>query len=53
MGDKKEEERKEEDPRFEFILQYMIRSSKLKMDKWTKMMNTEDLKVNLAINRLD
>ncbi|XP_046432396.1 dynein beta chain, ciliary-like [Neodiprion fabricii] len=44
MGDKKDEERKEEDDRLEFLLQYLIRSSKVKQDKWGKMVANEDLK---------
>ena len=47
MGDKKENERKEEDARLEFILQYLIRSSKLRFEKWTKMIANEEFKVNL------
>lgn len=46
MGDKKDEEKKEEDDRLEFVLQYLIRSSKLKQDKWAKMTANEDLKVS-------
>lgn len=45
MGDKRDEEKKEEDDRLEFVLQYLIRSSKLKQDKWAKMTSNEDLKV--------
>lgn len=40
-----EKEDKNDDPRVEFIYQYLLRSSKIKPDKWAKMLATEDLKV--------
>lgn len=52
MGDddkKKEEKKKEkeegEDERLEYILNYLIKSMRMKMDKWAKMISTEEYKV--------
>lgn len=36
---------KNDDPRFDFLYQYLSRTSKLKQDKFTKMLNTDDFKV--------
>ncbi|XP_043279274.1 dynein beta chain, ciliary-like [Venturia canescens] len=44
MSEKKEEEKKDDDPRFEYILQYLTLSSKLKPEKWAKMMSTDEYK---------
>ncbi|XP_053593671.1 dynein beta chain, ciliary [Microplitis demolitor] len=44
-----EKEDKNDDPRFEFIYQYLMRSSKIKPDKWIKMLTNEDSK-NVIIN---
>lgn len=49
MTDAKENDKKDEDPRLEFILQYLICSSKLKTEKWAKMMGTEEFKVIFII----
>lgn len=45
MTDKKEEERKEDDERLEFIYRYLVLSRKLKADKWVKMLTNEEYKV--------
>ncbi|CAD1473270.1 unnamed protein product, partial [Heterotrigona itama] len=42
--DKKEDERKEEDQRLEYMFNYLMLSRKLKADKWTKMLSTADFK---------
>lgn len=51
MGDddkKKEEKKKEEgeDERLEYILNYLVKSMRMKMDKWTKMISTDEYKVS-------
>ena len=43
--DKKEDEKKEEDQRLEYMFNYLTLSRKLKADKWTKMLSTADFKV--------
>ena len=46
MGDNKNKDKdKEEDPRLEFISSYVMKSLRIKMDKWHKMMGAEDSKV--------
>ncbi|KAK1137302.1 hypothetical protein K0M31_001815 [Melipona bicolor] len=42
--DKKENERKEEDQRLEYMYNYLTLARKLKADKWTKMLSTADFK---------
>ncbi|RLU17527.1 hypothetical protein DMN91_009762 [Ooceraea biroi] len=44
MADKKEEERKEDDERLEFLYKYLTLSRKIKADKWVKMMTNEEFK---------
>lgn len=44
MGDKKAVE-EDEDPRFEFICNYLIKSIKIKAEKWNKMVLVEEYKV--------
>lgn len=36
----------DEDPRLEFFLNYLVKSIKLKQDKWNKMMATDEYRVN-------
>lgn len=50
MADKKDEERKEEDERYEYILNYLTYSRKVKVDRWTKMLSNADFKVYSNIN---
>lgn len=38
-------ERRDEDPRFDFILQYILKTNKMKMELWHKMKATTDYKV--------
>lgn len=45
MADKKDEEKKEDDERIEFLYKYLILSRKIKFDKWIKMLSTEEYKV--------
>jgi len=45
MTDKKEEERKEDDERLEYIYKYLVLSRKIKIDKWIKMLASEEFKV--------
>lgn len=45
MADKKEEEKKDEDERLEFLYKYLVLSRKIKADKWIKMIANEQLKV--------
>lgn len=45
MADKKDDEKKEEDPRLEYMFNYLVFSRKLKIDKWTKMLSNADFKV--------
>ena len=50
MGDNKNKDKdKEEDPRLEFISSYVMKSLRIKMDKWHKMMGAEDSKVYWAV----
>ncbi|XP_034948410.1 dynein beta chain, ciliary-like [Chelonus insularis] len=44
MGDKKDDE-ESNDPRLDFIFQYLTKSNKIKADKWTKMITTPDFKI--------
>ncbi|CAK9799022.1 Dynein beta chain, ciliary [Anthophora plagiata] len=44
MVDKKEDEKKEEDPRLEYLYNYLTYSRKLKAEKWTKMLSNADFK---------
>lgn len=45
MADKKEEDKKEDDERFQFIFKYLALSRKIKADKWIKMLTNEEYKV--------
>lgn len=45
MADKKDEEKKEDDERFEFLYKYVELSRKIKADKWGKMLTNEEYKV--------
>ncbi|KOC63491.1 Dynein beta chain, ciliary [Habropoda laboriosa] len=44
MADKKEDEKKEEDQRLEYLFNYLTHSRKLKIDRWTKMLSNADFK---------
>lgn len=46
MGDKKEDEKKEEDQRLEYMYNYLTYSRKLRVDRWTKMLSNADFKVH-------
>lgn len=45
MADKKDEEKKEDDERIEFLYKYLMLSRKIKLDKWLKMLTNEEYKV--------
>ena len=45
MTDKREEEKKEDDERLEYIYKYLVLSRKIKADKWIKMLTSEEFKV--------
>lgn len=45
MGDKREDDKKEEDVRFEYVYNYLNCSRKIKTDRWAKMMSNADFKV--------
>lgn len=40
-----DDENRDDDPRFDFILQFLLKSTKLKMDLWHKLKSTNDYKV--------
>ncbi|XP_003402030.4 dynein axonemal heavy chain 17-like [Bombus affinis] len=42
--DKKDDEKKEEDPRLEYMFNYLTYSRKLKADRWAKMLSNADFK---------
>ncbi|XP_071571876.1 dynein beta chain, ciliary-like [Temnothorax nylanderi] len=44
MADKKDEEKKEDDDRIEFLYKYLVLSRKIKLDKWVKMLTNEEYK---------
>ncbi|XP_076235061.1 dynein beta chain, ciliary [Calliopsis andreniformis] len=44
MSEKKDEEKKEEDERFEYIYNYLTYTRKVKPDKWNKMLSNADFK---------
>ncbi|XP_018352750.1 PREDICTED: dynein heavy chain 9, axonemal-like [Trachymyrmex septentrionalis] len=44
MADKKDEEKKEDDERIEFLYKYLVLSRKIKPDKWMKMLTNEEYK---------
>ena len=47
-----EDERRDEDPRFDYVLQYILKTNKLKMEVWHKLKDTNAHKVtttNLAV----
>lgn len=56
MGDKNEEKKDQKkddsdvDYRLEFLLNYLTRSMKLKMEKWNKMMQTDEFGVRIVFN---
>lgn len=41
----------DEDPRLDFLLNYMIKSYRLKQDKWNKMIAIPENKVNIFTGR--
>lgn len=43
---KKKDKEKDEDNQLDFVCSYVIKSMRLKVDKWHKMMGCDDLKVN-------
>jgi len=43
--EKKEPERGDEDPRLVFISEYILKTLRIKMEKWTKMMSNDEFKV--------
>lgn len=43
MGDKKDID---EDPRYEFICEYITKTMRLKSDKWPKLVGNEEYKVS-------
>lgn len=45
MTDKREEEKKEDDERLEYLYKYLVLSRKIKLDKWIKMLTNEEYKV--------
>lgn len=45
MDDEEEEEITESDPRIMYIYQYLSKTLKFKVDRWTKMMSFEEYKV--------
>lgn len=45
MTDRKEEEKKEDDERLEYIFKYLALSRKIKLEKWIKMLTNEEYKV--------
>lgn len=49
MTDKKEEEKKEDDERLEYIFKYLALSRKIKLEKWIKMLTNEEYKVYIYI----
>lgn len=46
MADKRDEEKKEDDERIEFLYKYLMISRKIKLDKWLKMLTNEEYKVH-------
>ncbi|EGI59469.1 Dynein beta chain, ciliary [Acromyrmex echinatior] len=44
MADKKDEEKKEDDERIDFLYKYLVLSRKIKLDKWLKMLTNEEYK---------
>ncbi|KAG5306381.1 DYHC protein, partial [Pseudoatta argentina] len=44
MADKKDEEKKEDDERIDFLYRYLVLSRKIKLDKWLKMLTNEEYK---------
>ncbi|XP_012541741.3 dynein beta chain, ciliary [Monomorium pharaonis] len=44
MADKKDEEKREDDERIEFLYKYLVLSRKIKLDKWIKMLTNEEYK---------
>lgn len=47
MGDKKGGgDSTEEDPRLDFICEYLVKTMRLKSDKWPKMMGNEEYRVS-------
>ncbi|XP_008208864.1 dynein beta chain, ciliary-like [Nasonia vitripennis] len=47
-----DDEKRDDDPRFDFILQFLLKSTKLKMDLWQKLKSTNDYK-NLMLKFFD
>lgn len=43
--EKKDDEKKDEDPRLEYMFNYLTHSRKLKIDRWTKMLAHAEYKV--------
>lgn len=44
MAEEKKKE-KEEDPRLDYVRTYILKSHRLKLERWQKMMGNEDYKV--------
>lgn len=49
MGDKKGDADEGEDPRLEFLLNYLTRSYKLKQEKWNKMIAIDENRVSVKL----
>lgn len=43
--ERKDDEKKDEDPRLEYMFNYLTLSRKLKIDRWTKMLAHAEYKV--------
>lgn len=43
--ERKDDEKKDEDPRLEYMFNYLTYSRKLKIDRWTKMLAHAEYKV--------
>lgn len=48
MGDKKKDDEDEEDPRLEFLFNYLSKSMKIKQERWNKLLATEEFHVNFG-----
>lgn len=49
MTDKREEEKKEDDERLEYLYKYLALSRKIKLDKWMRMLTSEEYKVQFYL----
>ena len=50
MGDKKGGGDPDEDPRLDFISEYLIKTMRLKSDKWPKMVGNEENRVSFFLS---